>query len=155
MRDPRHAFFQPYLSRLLLGGALGLSVILLACGLTLLGAIWLVQGLTLWLSMHVGDAAAHAISGALCILPLALVVLRLWRLSRMPAQPLRHAGDTLRDMVRENPWEAMGVAFLMGVTQHGQHQDRLVVLREHLHAMRRDKVDAANDAPDTNDHAQP
>ena len=142
------------IARLLLSGALGVAVILLACGLTVLGAIWLVQGLTLWLTVHVGAAAAHAIAGGLCILPLVLVALRLWRLANMPAQPLRHAGDTLRDMVRDNPWEAMGVAFLMGVTQHGTHQERLEVLRQHLHNLRTRKPDATVEEPET-DQAQP
>lgn len=146
MHEPQRSLIKPYLARLLLGTGLGLAAILLACGLTLLGAIWLIQGLTLWLSTLVGEAGAHAITGLLCMLPLVLVGWRLWRMSQLPARPLHKAGDTLRDMVRENPWEAIGVAFLMGVTQHGAHTERLAVLRDHLRELRqRPSPSAAND----------
>ncbi|MDF1820524.1 MAG: hypothetical protein P1U64_03065 [Alcanivoracaceae bacterium] len=110
------------MARLLVRAALLLTLVVAAAALSVIGLVWLVNAMTLWLSPLAGPAAAHALAGLAALLPLLLVFVLLSLLAR---QTRRHAfGDGLRQSVRNNPWESLGMAFFLGFTRQGRHPGR-------------------------------
>jgi len=108
---------QGLLARLLMRIALVVTVLTACCALTTIGMVWLAAAVNSALTPITGSGLAGVITGALCILPLVLLLTLLWYRSRhvLPAQAAGSVG--LRAIVRENPWEAVATAFLLGVTQ--------------------------------------
>lgn len=124
------------MARLLFKLALLLTVLVVAATLSAIGLIWLVDALTLSLAPLIGVAGAHAVAGAVALMPLLLLFVVLYRLSQQGQQ--RALGDGLRDSVRSNPWESLGMAFFLGFTQHGRHPDRAHVLMELIRGRKED-----------------
>ncbi|MFE8071962.1 hypothetical protein QQM79_12970 [Marinobacteraceae bacterium S3BR75-40.1] len=98
-----------------------LSMVLLVA-LLLGGFILLLKAATLGLTPWVGEAGAFGITGFVCVLLLALLLYRLTR----PAKSKGHTHsdsprspvEQLRQIIRDNPWESVAGAFVLGVTKH-------------------------------------
>ena len=115
------------MSRLAARLLLGLTLLLLLGALAVTATFLLANALTSWLTPLVGQAGAYGIAGLVALAPLALLVLAA---TRSLAHGARHRalGHSLRQSVRENPWESVGTAFFLGLTRHGQRMDRVQLL---------------------------
>lgn len=116
------------MARLLFKLALLMTVLVVVATLSAIGLIWLVDALTLSLAPLIGVAGAHAVAGVAALMPLLLLFVVLYRLALRDHR--RALGDGLRDSIRSNPWESLGMAFFLGFTQHGRHPERTHVLME-------------------------
>ena len=122
---------------MLLRGLLRTTVLLLTLTvfavLSINGILRLFESLHLWLTELYGPVTAELVTGVLCVLPLILVLLFVWRLIRRLGKTASTAPrDSLRELVRANPWEAVGTAFLLGLSGNTDITTRSLVLYEAL-----------------------
>ncbi|MEP1214280.1 MAG: hypothetical protein ABJM11_01015 [Marinobacter sp.] len=117
----------------ILGLMLGL-VLLVALLIT--GFYLLINAATLALSPFLGEAGALAVTGLACLLLLALFFYRMTR----PAASKKSAGegkedssgspvDVIRDLVRNNPLEAVAAAFTLGVVEQSDPRLKSLLLQ--------------------------
>lgn len=120
----------------------GLAMVLLTA-LLLTGFYLLVQAAVLSLTPWLGEAGAMGLIGSVCVLLLALFFQRLTR-----PKPSRESDKTaddksgsginvLRDLIRENPWEAVLMAFAVGIAEQGDPRLRALLLQGGTILMRR------------------
>jgi len=136
----------------------GLAMVLLTA-LLLTGFYLLVQAAVLSLTPWLGEAGAMGLIGAVCVLLLALFFQRLTRPkpSKTSHKSDKQADDksasginVLRDLIRENPWEAVLMAFAVGVAEHGDPRLRSLLLQGGTILMRRaESGEPDEDGPDS------
>ncbi|MGM0951658.1 MAG: hypothetical protein ACQEW7_01630 [Pseudomonadota bacterium] len=120
----------------------GLAMVLLTA-LLLTGFYLLVQAAVLSLSPWLGEAGAMGLIGSVCVLLLALFFQRLTR--PKPSKESDKTADdksgsginVLRDLIRENPWEAVLMAFAVGIAEQGDPRLRSLLLQGGTILMRR------------------
>ena len=128
-----------------------LSLVLLTA-LLITGFYLLVQAAILALTPVIGEAAAMALVGGLCVLLLALFF---WRMTSPTPNPSRkqQAGahgessvDALRELIRKNPLEAALTAFAVGLAQQGDPRLRSLLMQGGMELMKEAEAGAAEDA---------
>lgn len=129
----------------------GLAMVLLTA-LLLTGFYLLVQAAVLGLSPWLGEAGAMLLVGAVCLLLLALFFYRMIRPGPSPRQKEKTDGksgsgiDVLRKLIRENPWEAVLMAFAVGVAEQGDPRLKSLLLQGGTILMKRADTDSVDDA---------
>lgn len=108
---------QPFASQLALRVALFLLALLFCGAILVMGISYLAQALYQSLSMWSNPAIASAATALLCLAPaLALVAL----LARRSQANGGRSSESVRELVRENPWETLGAVFILGVSQNSR-----------------------------------
>lgn len=132
----------------------------LLTALLLTGFYLLVQAALLSLSPWLGEAGALWLVGFVCLLLLALFFLRLVRPGsssdkhgKSQARPTGSGIDTLRDLIRKNPWESVLMAFAVGIAEQGDGRLRSLLLQGGTILMKQAETQAptapgASDGPD-------
>lgn len=131
----------------ILGFMLGL-VLLVALLIT--GFYLLVNAATLALSPILGEAGALAVTGLSCLLLLALFFYRMTRpvaskksgsgnKGDSPASPV----DTIRELVRNNPLEAVAAAFTLGVVEQSDPRLKSLLLQGGMALMKEAEAEQA------------
>lgn len=104
------------------------------------GFVMLLEAATLGLEPWVGEAGAYGITGVACLLLLGIVFYR------MLHGPQKKAGDegdgeksegtsplnAFRKLITKNPWEAILVAFALGVTEQSDPRMRQMLIQSGL-----------------------
>jgi len=133
----------------------GLAMVLLTA-LLLTGFYLLVQAAVLSLSPWLGEAGAMGLIGSVCVLLLALFFQRLTR--PKPSKESDKTADdksgsginVFRDLIRENPWEAVLMAFAVGIAEQGDPRLRSLLLQGGTILMRRaESGEPDEDGPDS------
>lgn len=128
-----------------------LSLILLTA-LLVTGFYLLVQAAILALTPVIGEAAAMASVGGLCVLLLALFF---WRMTSPPSASSRKqpadsqsgsSVDALRELIRKNPLEAALTAFAVGLAQQGDPRLRSLLMQGGMELMKDAEAKAEEDA---------
>jgi len=131
----------------------------LLVALLITGFYMLVNAATLALSPVMGEAGAMAVTGMSCLLLLAFFFYRMTR----PAAPKKATGDrkeqspsspvdAIRDLVRNNPLEAVFAAFTLGVVEQGDPRLKSLLLQGGMVLMKEAEAeqargDSKEDAP--------
>ncbi len=112
-----------------------LALVLLVA-LLITGFYLLVNAATLALSPLLGEAGALAVTGLSCLLLLALFFYRMTRpvsskksASEGKGQSAASPIETIRDLIRNNPLEAMAAAFALGVVEQSDPRLRALLLQ--------------------------
>lgn len=122
--------------------ALMLALVLLTA-LLITGFYLLIQAALLALSPLIGQAAAMAVIGSVCVLLLGVFFWRLVRGTSNSKRKHRKNGgeasslDTLRELIRENPLEAALTAFAVGVAQQGDPRLKSLLMQGGMELMKR------------------
>lgn len=141
-----------------------LALVLLVA-LLITGFYMLVNAATLALSPVMGEAGAMAVTGVSCLLLLALFFYRMTR----PATSGKSDGegkgqsapsplDAIRDLVRNNPLEAMFAAFTLGMVEQGDPRLKALLLQGGMVLMKeaeseRTRGDSEDDTPVSDEEA--
>lgn len=129
-----------------------LALVLLVA-LLITGFYLLVNAATLALSPWMGEAGALAVTGLSCLLLLALFFYRMTRpvtskkatsegkksKEQSPASPI----DTIRDLVRNNPLEAVAAAFTLGVVEQSDPRLKSLLIKGGMVLMKEAEADQA------------
>ncbi len=124
-----------------------LSLVLLIA-LLITGFYLLVQAAILALSPYIGEAAAMASVGVLCMFLLGVFF---WRMTRTPSSSGKNRGkdssdtssvEALRGLIRDNPLEAALTAFAVGVAQQGDPRLRSLLMKGGMELMKEAEADA-------------
>lgn len=107
---------QPFASQLALRIALFLLALLLSGAVLVMGVSYLAQALYQTLLPSTNAAVASAATAVLCLAPAFGLILLLARRSHGDNSDNKPS-DGIRELVRENPWEALGAVFILGVSQ--------------------------------------
>ena len=137
-----------------------LALVLLVA-LLITGFYLLVNAATLALSPTLGEAGALAVTGLSCLLLLALFFYRMTR--PVASKKSAHGGkeqsaspiDTIRDLVRNNPLEAVAAAFTLGVVEQSDPRLKSLLLQGGMVLMKEAEAEQArgqetSDAPASN-----
>lgn len=139
--------------------------LLLLVALLITGFYLLVNAATLALSPMLGEAGALAVTGLSCLLLLALFFYRMTR--PVSAKTSSHKGkgqssgspvDLIRDLVRNNPLEAVAAAFTLGVVEQSDPRLKSLLLQGGMALMKEAEAEQArgqetSDAPASNTDA--
>lgn len=131
----------------------------LLVALLITGFYMLVNAAMLALSPVMGEAGAMAVTGMSCLLLLALFFYRMTR----PATSKKTASaagegddqsstspiDAIRDLVRNNPLEAVFAAFTLGVVEQGDPRLKSLLLQGGMVLMREAEAEQARDKDKT------
>ncbi|MDF0752637.1 hypothetical protein NLU14_20625 [Marinobacter sp. 71-i] len=122
----------------------------LLVALLITGFYMLVNAATLALAPAMGEAGAMAVTGLSCLLLLALFFYRMTRpaTSKKPAseregQSSASPIDAIRDLVRNNPLEAVFAAFTLGVVEQGDPRLKSLLLRGGMVLMKEAEAEQA------------
>ncbi|MEO9522228.1 hypothetical protein [Marinobacter alexandrii] len=124
-----------------------LSMVLLTA-LLITGFYLLIQAAILALSPVIGEAAAMASVGVLCMLLLGVFF---WRMTSTPGASGKKEGtdsrgessvEALRGLIRNNPLEAALTAFAVGVAQQGDPRLRSLLMKGGMELMKEAEADA-------------
>ena len=124
-----------------------LSMVLLTA-LLITGFYLLIQAAILALSPYIGEAAAMASVGVLCMLLLGVFF---WRMTSTPSASAKKEGtdsrgessvEALRGLIRNNPLEAALTAFAVGVAQQGDPRLRSLLMKGGMELMKEAEADA-------------
>ncbi|MCK2151228.1 hypothetical protein [Marinobacter alexandrii] len=124
-----------------------LSMVLLTA-LLITGFYLLIQAAILALSPVIGEAAAMASVGVLCMLVLGVFF---WRMTSTPGASGKKEGtdsrgessvEALRGLIRNNPLEAALTAFAVGVAQQGDPRLRSLLMKGGMELMKEAEADA-------------
>lgn len=124
-----------------------LSMVLLTA-LLITGFYLLIQAAILALSPVIGEAAAMASVGVLCMLLLGVFF---WRMTSTPGASGKKEGtdsrgessvEALRGLIRNNPLEAALTAFAVGVAQQGDPRLRSLLMKGGMELMKQAEADA-------------
>lgn len=133
-----------------------LAVILLTA-LLVTGFYLLVQASLIAMSPLLGEAGAMALAGFVCLLLLAIVFQRLTRpvnrrKSNQKAGVKSRSGiDVLRDLIRENPLEAVLTAFAAGIVEQSDPRLKSLLLEGGMSLMKQAEAEQTNPAEDGNE----
>lgn len=128
-------------------GAILAAVLGVLVTLTIVGVVWLLDMLHALLGPLIGNAWSMALITALCFSPLLVALLVLRRLARATAPAAgKQPASSIAELVRNNPWEAASLAFVLGFSYKGDTALRLLLLKEGLATLAED---------DTHQHATP
>lgn len=127
------------------------------------GFVMLLKAATLGLSPWVGDAGAYGITGGVCFILLAVFFFRMFkgpvRQSSPDAAGSRSPVDAVRKLIIENPWEAILMAFALGITEQSDPRMRQMLMQSGMAffkaANAMDDPEAGNDGPDATAAAKP
>ncbi len=125
-----------------------LALVLLVA-LLITGFYLLVNAATLALSPLLGEAGALAVTGLACLLLLALFFYRMTRpvTSKKPAREGKEQSaspiDTIRDLVRNNPLEAVAAAFTLGVVEQSDPRLKSLLLQGGMVLMKEAEAEQA------------
>lgn len=131
-----------------------LLALVLLTALLITGFYLLVQAAILALTPIIGEAAAMATVGGLCML---LLVAFFWRLTRTPSPSRSGAGsasgqasalDNIRDLIRRNPFESVLTAFAVGLAQQGDPRLRSLLMKGGMELMKEAEAEQ-RDQPDS------
>lgn len=134
-----------------------LSMVLLTA-LLITGFYLLIQAAILALSPLIGEAAAMALVGVLCMLLLGVFF---WRMTSTPSASGKKEGkdsagtssvEALRGLIRNNPLEAALTAFAVGVAQQGDPRLRSLLMKGGMELMK--EAEAGEDS-EANSHPEP
>lgn len=140
-----------------------LALVLLVA-LLITGFYLLVNAATLALSPLLGEAGALAVTGLSCLLLLALFFYRMTRpaASKKSARGGKEQSaspiDAIRDLVRNNPLEAVAAAFTLGVVEQSDPRLKSLLLQGGMVLMKEAEAEQARgtehaDAPASNTEA--
>lgn len=129
-----------------------LALVLLVA-LLITGFYLLVNAATLALAPTLGEAGALAATGSACLLLLALFFYRMTRpvtakksssegkegKGKSPSSPI----DVIRDLVRNNPLEAVAAAFTLGVVEQGDPRLKSLLMQGGMVLMREAEAEQA------------
>lgn len=128
-----------------------LSLVLLTA-LLITGFYLLIQAAILALTPVIGEAAAMATVGGLCLLLLALFFWRMTSPAPNPSQKRETSShgdssvDALRELIRKNPLEAALTAFAVGLAQQGDPRLRSLLMQGGMELMKEVEAEAAKGA---------
>lgn len=106
--------------------------------LTLSGVLRLLDAFQTSLTSHLGESGALVATALLCLTPLLVTFGILWRWQRRFRATLPDSSNSaLRELVRNNPWEAVGTAFVFGFSYKSDPQLSALLLRESLQKLNR------------------
>lgn len=141
-----------------------LALVLLVA-LLITGFYLLVNAATLALSPTLGEAGALAVTGLSCLLLLALFFYRMTRPVAAKTSSRKGKGqssgspvDLIRDLVRNNPLEAVAAAFTLGVVEQSDPRLKSLLLQGGMVLMKEAEAEQArgqetSDAPASNTDA--
>ncbi len=124
-----------------------LSMVLLTA-LLITGFYLLIQAAILALSPYIGEAAAMASVGVLCMLLLGVFF---WRMTSTPSSSGKKGStesrgassvEALRGLIRNNPLEAALTAFAVGLAQQGDPRLRSLLMKGGMELMKEAEADA-------------
>lgn len=133
-----------------IGALLGL---ILLSALLLGGIILLLKGALLGLTPWLGEAGAYGATGLICLVLLGLFFARL--LHRPAGSPSTEASQDpsrsspiqrLRQLIRQNPWEALLIAFTLGLVERTDPQLRKLLLQGGLALFNQSEDDPTDEA---------
>lgn len=124
------------MARVIVQFALIILALVLAGTLTAVGLVWLMHGLTAFLAQHLSEHWSAILVGLLCLSPFLILFALLFRL-RHNTRDLSTGEQrgSLRQLVRENPWETISAAFIFGLTYRNDPQMSRMLLNESLAAL--------------------
>ena len=122
----------------------------LLVALLITGFYMLVNAATLALAPVMGEAGAMAVTGLSCLLLLVLFFYRMTRsaTSKTPASEKEGPSsaspiDAIRDLVRNNPLEAVFAAFTLGVVEQGDPRLKSLLLQGGMVLMKEAEAEQA------------
>ncbi|MDX1551360.1 MAG: hypothetical protein R3198_01965 [Marinobacter sp.] len=126
-----------------------LALVLLVA-LLITGFYLLVNAATLALSPALGEAGALAVTGLSCLLLLALFFYRMTRPAASKKSSSESEGhspgspvDAIRELVRNNPLEAVAAAFTFGLVEHGDPRLKALLLQGGMVLMKEAEAEQA------------
>ena len=136
-----------------------LALVLLVA-LLITGFYMLVSAATLALSPLLGEAGALAVTGFACLLLLALFFFRMTRPATSKKSPSGSEGhspsspvDAIRELVRNNPLEAVAAAFTFGLVEHGDPRLKALLLQGGMRLMKEAEAEQSRGKEETEEPA--
>lgn len=127
------------LLRKALAAAIGALLGLILLSILLIGGvILLLKGALLGLTPWLGEAGAYGVTGLICLVLLGLFFVRLLRRSSNANASTHDTAQNnsttspiqrLRQLIRQNPWEALLIAFTLGFAERSDPHLRKLLLQ--------------------------
>ncbi|ODC04082.1 hypothetical protein BFW38_11620 [Terasakiispira papahanaumokuakeensis] len=131
-------------------GLILLSVLLIG------GIILLLKGALLGLTPWLGQAGAYGVTGSICLALLGLFFVRLLHRSTGSSSTESSQPDSkpssiqrLRQLIRQNPWEALLIAFTLGLIERTDPHLRKLLLQGGLALFNQSEDEATDEAEST------
>ncbi len=142
--------FKPFLIRVVWYAVLLATALTLTFSMLIIGLIYLAQALADTLQFWLTPVATHLVTGLVCVVPAILLILVLHRVSRpQKTSQEAQASNYLRILVRDNPWESVGVAFLLGFSHSNAGAEGAINARNVLNALRELRQEAGHKTVNT------